>query len=294
MNKYFFIVLPFLVTYGKAQNISTFKEVENNIRQALYKKGFITQREYSENKGFSIYGTYQRKVDKKKMREGIYDVNLGNHRPKFNFIYEDYKVTFLDVNSFENFLESLRIEMIYLLKKGYCREITLDYVKRLIRTHYSFNRNPRDLINKNCEFPEERILSTFNLNDIYRKIAIEIAQKEDLIKANLQVEKIENIAVSKVSVYFGLKENEKLEDGIYSYHIENSDVFNKNYIIVNGNDSKFLKINSEESFINSLQEIILFGEKKNICSEKTIWYVEQLFSNYMEDSCFSEITSDLP
>jgi hypothetical protein len=56
----------------------------------------------------------------------------------------------------------------------------------------------------------------------------------------------------------------------------------------------FLKMDSDESFIKSIQEIILFGEDKNICSEKTIWYIEQLFSNYMEDSCLSKVTKDLP
>ena len=181
--------------------------------------------------------------------------------------------------------------MIYLFEKGYCREISLDYVKRFIRTHYSFNRNPKDLFNKNCEFPEERKSSIFYLNDVKHKIATESTQKEDLEKENLQ---IENIAVSKLSVNFGLKENEKLVEGIYTYHIVNSDVFNKNYIIINGSDIKFLKMDSDESFIKSIQEIILFGEKKNICSAETIWYVEQLFSNYMKYSCFPKITKDLP
>lgn len=294
MNKHLFITLLLLITNCKAQNITTFKEVENNIRETLFNKGYITQNQYSENKGFSIYGTYQRKVNEKKMRNGIYDVNLGNHSPKFNFIYEDSKVVFLDIYSFENFLKSLRIQMNYLFKKVYCKEIILDYFKRLMRTHYIFNRNPRDLTNKNCEFPEKTLLSTFNLNEIKNKIIIEIGQKKDLKTGNLQFENIENIAVGELSLYFGINENDKLEEGIYNYVNINSNVPNYSYFILNGNNIKFLKMDSDESFINSIQEIILFGEKKNICSEKTIWYIEQLFSNYMENSCFPKITKDLP
>jgi hypothetical protein len=71
----------------------------------------------------------------------------------------------------------MRTQMIYLFEQRYCREIIVDYVKRLIRTHYSFNRNPRDLFNKDCEFPEKRIPSTFYLNEIKSKIITEIAQK---------------------------------------------------------------------------------------------------------------------
>ncbi|WP_223605623.1 hypothetical protein [Chryseobacterium sp. OSA05B] len=294
MNKYFIIVLLFLVTCCKSQNITTFSQLENNIREILFQKGYISQNAYSQKKGFTIYGTYQRKVDEKKLRNGIYDLYLGNHSPQFKFIYERNKIIFLDIYSFNNFLESMRTQMIYLFEQRYCREIIVDYVKRLIRTHYSFNRNPRDLFNKNCEFPEKRIPSTFYLNEIKGKIITEISQKEDLKEGNLQLEKIENIAVGKLSVYFGINEKEKLEEGIYSYVNINSSVSNNSYFILNGNDIKFLKMDSDESFIKSIQEIILFGEDKNICSEKTIWYIEQLFSNYMEDSCLSKFTKDLP
>ncbi|WP_330745833.1 hypothetical protein [Chryseobacterium sp. CP-77] len=294
MNKYFIIALLFLATCCKSQNITTFSQLENNIREVLFQKGYITQNSYSQKKGFTIYGTYQRKVDETKLRNGIYDLYLGNHSPQFKFIYERNKIIFLDIYSFKNFLESMRTQMIYLFEQRYCREIVVDYVKRLIRAHYSFNRNPRDLINKNCEFPEKRISSTFYLNEIKSKIVTEIAQKEDLKEENLQPEKIENIAVSELSVYFGINEKEKLEEGIYSYVNINSSVSNNSYFILNGNDIKFLKMDSDESFIKSIQEIILFGENKNICSEKTIWYIEQLFSNYMENSCLSKVTKDLP
>ncbi|QBA20491.1 hypothetical protein EU348_04565 [Chryseobacterium indologenes] len=294
MNKYFIIVLLSLATCCKSQNITTFSQLENNIREILFQKGYISQNSYSQKKGFTIYGTYLRKVDEKKLRNGIYDLYLGNHSPQFKFIYERNKIIFLDIYSFKNFLESMRTQMIYLFEQRYCREIVVDYVKRLIRAHYSFNRNPRDLINKNCEFPEKRISSTFYLNEIKSKIVTEIAQKEDLKEENLQPEKIEDIAVSELSVYFGINEKEKLEEGIYSYVNINSNVSNNSYFILNGNDIKFLKMDSDESFIKSIQEIILFGENKNICSEKTIWYIEQLFSNYMENSCLSKVTKDLP
>ncbi|KMQ59301.1 hypothetical protein ACM46_19410 [Chryseobacterium angstadtii] len=294
MNKYFIIVLLVLATCCKSQNITTFSQLENNIREILFQKGYISQNEYSQKKGFTIYGTYQRKVDEKKLQSGIYDLYLGNHSPKFNFIYEQNKIIFLDIYSFKNFLESMRTQMIYLFGQRYCREIIVDYVKRLIRAHYSFNRNLKDLFNKNCEFPEKRILSTFYLNEIKSKIITEIAQKEDLKKEKLQLEKIENIAVSELSIYFGINEKEKLEEGVYSYVNINSSVSKNSYFILNGNDIKFLKMDSDESFIKSIQEIILFGEDKNICSEKTIWYIEQLFSNYMEDSCLSKVTKDLP
>lgn len=294
MNKYFIIVLLVLATCCKSQNITTFSQLENNIREILFQKGYLSQNAYSQKKGFTIYGTYQRKVNEKKLRSGIYDLYLGNHSPTFNFIYEQNKIIFLDIYSFKNFLESMRTQMIYLFEQRYCREIIVDYVKRLMRAHYSFNRNLKDLVNKNCEFPEKRISSTFYLNEIKSRIITEIAQKEDLKEGNLQPEKIENIAVSELSIYFGINEKEKLEEGIYSYVNINSGFSNNSYFILNGNDIKFLKMDSDESFIKSIQEIILFGEDKNICSEKTIWYIEQLFSNYMEDSCLSKVTKDLP
>lgn len=294
MNKNLIIFLLFLVSWCKAQNITTFTELENNIRETLFQKGYISQNAYSKNEGFSIYGTYQRKNHLEELRNGIYDVYLGNHSPQFNFIYEHNKVIFLDIYSFENFLESLKIQLNYTFDKGYCREINLDYLKRLIRTHYSFNRSPRDLINKNCEFPEKRIISTFYLDEIKHKIVNDIGQKVDSKTGNIYLEKIENIAVSEVSFYYGLDEKEKLGEGIYSYGDINGHVFTNRYFILNGNDIKFLKMDSNESFIKSIQEIILFGENKRICSEKTIWYVEQLFSNYMENSCYPEITKDLP
>lgn len=294
MNKCFIIVLLLLATCCKSQNITTFSQLENNIREILFEKGYISQNEYSQKKGFTIYGTYQRKIDEKKLRSGIYDLYLGNHSPTFNFIYEQNKIIFLDIYSFKNFLESMRTQMIYLFEQRYCREIIVDYVKRLMRAHYSFNRNLKDLVNKNCEFPEKQILSTFYLNEIKSKIITEIAQKEDLKKGNLQLEEIENIAVSELSIYFGINEKEKLEEGIYSYVDINSSVSSNRYFILNGNKIKFLKMDSDESFIKSIQEIILFGEDKNICSEKTIWYIEQLFSNYIEDSCLSRVTKDLP
>ncbi|MCW3170713.1 hypothetical protein OMO38_19460 [Chryseobacterium sp. 09-1422] len=245
-------------------------------------------------KGFTVHGTYQGKVDEKKLRNGIYDLYLGNHSPQFQFIYERNKIIFLDIYSYKNFLESMRTEMFYLFEQKYCREIIVDYLKRLIRTHYSCNRNLRDLFNKNCEFPEKRIPSTFYLNEIKSKIITEIARQENFEEGNLQSEKIENIAVGELSVYFGINAKEKLVEGIYSYVNINSSVFDNNYFNLNGNNINFLKMDSDESFIKSIQEIILFGEDKNICSEKTIWYIEQLFSIYMEDSCLSKVTKDLP
>jgi hypothetical protein len=46
----------------------------------------------------------------------------------------------------------------------------------------------------------------------------------------LQLEKIENIAVGELSIYFGINEKEKLEEGIYSYVNINSSVSNNNYL----------------------------------------------------------------
>jgi hypothetical protein len=57
----------------------------------------------------------------------------------------------------------------------------------------------------------------------------------------LQLEKIENIAVGELSIYFGINEKEKLEEGIYSYVNINSSVSNNKLFILNGNDIKFFE-----------------------------------------------------
>lgn len=89
-------------------------------------------------------------------------------------------------------------------------------------------------------------------------------------------------------------ENERLNDGIYTYSYIESQDFKTHYLILNGNEVQYLGMENDGAFIKSIQEVLQFNNDKGTCSEKTLWIIEQLFNSYFENSCFSIITKDLP
>lgn len=173
----------------KAQNIVTYTELKNKMGEILLSKNYIQQNEFESKKGYLVYGLHQRKISNN-IKNGIYGVSTGSHRSVNFFIYDNKKVSFLDVYAFDNLLKSLDTLINYSIHKKYCRELTLDYTKRLVGVHYNINKNLRHRGDKNCEFYNMLIYSDYSVSEIKEKIVEEISHQENINQDLIEPEDI--------------------------------------------------------------------------------------------------------
>ncbi|GAB5398566.1 MAG: hypothetical protein Aureis2KO_01510 [Aureisphaera sp.] len=278
-----------------SQKNTEFSKLKQSIGKILLAKESITLEELNLGKGFSIYGLHQGKINYENPRKGIYGISTGTHNPVNLFIYEESKIVFLDITSFEELLISLREVLEYSFKKNYCLEVTNDYIFRLIRLHYNINRNPKSRLDINCKLPKRTLKSIYNLMDLKLELAEELVTLGKIENINVFLDNTVSLALQKLGMYYGNVDlDNKLDIGIYNYTIINTEQKTNKYFVLNEGHYRLLKLDNPEDYIKTLQEIVLFGEDNNICSEKIIWLIEKISNDFLANSCFKTSVKDLP
>lgn len=299
MKKSITVIICFLtfISCRSQDNNDKFSILNKNIGQLLFNNRAITQEEFNTGKGFLIYGIHNQKIDYNNLKKGIYGVSTGSHRPIYFFVYDSDKINFLDIYSFDEFLKSLKALLEYSFEEDYCREITMDYLSRFIRLHYGVNRNLRTRINKNCEFPERAIKSIYNINTLKLNLINKLEENNEIKEEDSFLDDPDILLIQKSDMYFGIpKPNQLLEIGMYNYTNTISKDVKEQHILIDQEGVDFLKINSQVEFIETIEKIVSFGEEYNICSERTIWFIEKISKEFFNEneSCFSKNIVDLP
>ena len=292
------IILIFCILFSihcKSQNENEFSSLKKGVSKILFEKKLIDRRDFEKDNGFSVYGLHHESIIFDNLKKGVYGVSIGGHKPVYFLIYEKNKINFLDIFSFKELIKSMKILLQYSFKEGYCQEITIDYVSRLLRSHYNINRNLRNRIDENCEFPKTMMKSIYNYNNFKFKIAKEIERINGIRSIETFLDNPELLIVQKTDIYYGILEKDKnLDVGLYSYISTYNDDTKEEYVLLDQDHLEFLKTDSNEAFIKTIQDIMIFGEENKVCSEKIIWLIKKISDSIFNKSCFCEYITNLP
>lgn len=291
--KYLILSLVFCLSCSSQSVINNYSDLEKAIGEILFEKGYISQNDFNSDKGFSIYGMHNKKINRKHLRIGIYGVSTGTHSPVSFFIYDNNSVKFLDINSQKDFLESLSIMVNYCNEKRYCDEIITDYISRIINVYYRTNRKKQ--VDNRCRFRKIVTKSTYNLNKFKFEIVNELKKSDKISSIDFFRDDPENLLIEKVGIYYGVpKDKKNLEIGIYKYYIIYEDNIKEGYVILDEGGFDLLDFSNSKEQINAIKDIILFGEDHNICYEESIMLIERIRKELSENSCFDSLKKNLP
>jgi len=278
---------------------SEYKNLRCDLSEILFSNGAITKEEYSIKKGFTIYSLHQDKIDRQNLKKGIYGLTTKPNVPAHFFIYDDDLLRLLNLYTFEEFLDSIKTLLIYCFEKNYCKEIIYDYTFRLIRTYSNFHRRSgRKTVDPNCKDPRRWINSTYNINSLKLSFAEELVKLGKIKDIDDFFDYPDRFNFFKTDFHYGLpEENNDLDIGFYGYNFVYTDninpVIHGDFLLTQGNFN-FLEVDNTENVIKTIQNIIVFGEDYNVCSEKTIWFIEKITNDFFTESCLENIVVDLP
>ena len=295
MKKYHVIIISLLVILScRSQTINDLDSLKDVIGKELFDRNLITRDQYFSKKGFSIYGLHNRKVQDI-LKNGVYGVSTGSHSPTFFFIYENRDITFLNISSFNGLLESTTKFLNYSVEKAYCKEITLDYLLRLIRVHYNINRNLRLRKDINCDFPAKMDRSVFTIDSFKFKFADYLFKADKLDSIDSFLDDPELIQLQKLGYYYGLPRNDqKLNIGFYTLTNLIKDQIEIFYVLISHSNFKLLELKEQGEYIQTTKEAISFGEENKLCSEDIIRIIENLWREVPGELCFKDYIKDLP
>ncbi len=147
----------FLCINANCQSLKvfTFKLLEKELVLFLIKNKDIFESEikdYNDGKKrlniFGIYNNYRGG----KLKNGIYCFSqTRTHVRNYFVIIENENFIILNISNRQGLDIAIKDTLDFCERNKYCEKITNDYITRLIRTYYNFNKNPIAHIDLNCE-----------------------------------------------------------------------------------------------------------------------------------------------
>src|SRR5690606_27875315 len=131
--------------------------------------------------------------------------NGSNHNYIFYVLIDENSFKILDISTFHGLKESINQFLFFADKQNYCEQIINDYLSRFLNVHYNINRNPRNRINRNCEYESRSIKSTFDINSLKIKLAEFLVDKKELKNMEFFFNYPEFLLVEKFDIYYGIK-----------------------------------------------------------------------------------------
>lgn len=248
-----------------------------------------------KNRGVYLGGIHKKKLDEE-LKNGLYVFNNNsNHSFSFFIIINDNSFTILDISTFQGLKESIKQFLIFADKEKYCHQIINDYTSRLLSVHYNINRNPINRANLNCEYESKPTKSTYDLNLLKTKLAEFLIEKEEIKDIDYIFKYPEFLIVNKTGIYYGIKDDEKMDSGVYSFGFANLDSTIKFYIVILNKDwTEIFDIDSFENLLDGINKILDFAENHNYCHLRTVQILEQIIKMKRIESCLDNPNFELP
>lgn len=251
----------------------------------------------SNDKRVSFRGIYKNRVDEN-LISGIYVFNNGStHSLSFFVIVDNNSYIILDISTLQGLKDSIEKTLEFANKQNYCTEIIEDYINRLIAVHFTVNRNPRTLWNKNCEFEIKPTKSTFLLSSLKTKLAGFLIEKKEIKDFDNYLKYTDFLIVDKVDIYSGIDENKNMNCGIYSFGFidPNQEKDTKLYFVVLNKDwFEIFDIAGQKKLSAGINLILDFAENQKYCHKKTQQIIAGLIYKENPSSCFDNPIFDLP
>lgn len=247
-----------------------------------------------KNRGIYLGGIHKNKLDKE-LKNGLYAFNNNStHSLSFFVIIDDNSFSILDISTLQGLKESIEETLKFADKQNYCVEIIETYISGLINVYYSINRNPRNRLDKNCEFEIKPIRSIFNLNSLKTKLAEFLVEKEEIKDMDTYIKYPDDLFISKMDIYYGMDENKNIESGVYTFAYLDGEKQNSYYFILNEDWIEIFDIESTEGLDNGINKILTFSENQKYCHLKTGQIIKSLIKIKYTNSCLDNPVFDLP
>ena len=256
----------------------------------LNKKDFnnyLYERYIKKGKGASIYGIYN-KIDSLNLQQGIYGFSIGNHFKRYFLIYDTDEVEILDTSSKQGLKNSIKRVLEYSIKRDFCAQIINDYVSKLMYSYYVVNNNPTTLLDINCKSRKEAIVSSFLLKQLKVELAEHLINNDELENLGYFMKYPEFFIINNVEMYFGLSDDEFINNGIYYFlnsEKENPTYF---YLLISDNKYEVFDIKNFDNLNIVVSKVLDLGEHNNFCNERTKIIIQKIINSYFDNSCFDD------
>ncbi len=296
------LIFILLLSIGscRSQHNVELDSVKKVVAKFLLDKGEWNDQQHSKyiktEKGFSIRGIYN-KLNSEKLKEGIYWIYRGTHTREYFLLYEDEKTSILDISTQEELSKSINKALEYFAKRGFCIEIINEYLSKIIRIHYSINKNIRKRSSKdpNCKEKQKVVNSQLDLNQLSLGLVKYLIKKDKFKSINQYLDNPRNLVIKSPNIYYGIsEENGEVDIGMYFfYNFEDPDrqLF---YLLVGEGNYEILSIDSDESLNESINDVLSFIEDNGFCHKIAISFIEELINSYYSNSCLESLKKELP
>lgn len=284
-----------LVASCNSQTSTGLEELKNNIHKIILDKGYnMNLSPETSMKKMSIYGLYNEIEQKENLKNGIYGVSFGSHLMSHFFIYNNGRITFLDLSTLRELQESIKKLFDYSIEHKYCYDLVEDYLSRFINVHYLINRNLRKRIDTNCEKENISENSIYKVEDVKLRLA-EFLRDEGYIKSvKYYQNNPEILLLAKTGIYYGLPEDyENIDSGIYYFTYLNKSEIEKNYLLIREGNIEILS-RKENSINDLINKILIFADENGYCHQKINIILEQIIDDYFLNDCSEYIKIKLP
>lgn len=275
MKNLLLLALVFITTILTcvAQSTSDINSLRKKAYQLIQDQGYL-------EKGIEVFGFHHKQIPENNIKDGIYGIYTKLSGIVNYFIYENEELVLLDSQTFDKFITSTKQLITYLLNKGYCQEIIIDYLKRFTR-HYYRNKyilNRKQFIN--CVETKEIEKSIFTLD----YLTSEIKKKSPYNSGYIIINHINGYCIEK---------EDFLNVGIYRLELLNKDIY-PNILIVYNNTYNIYQLRNEEDLIPMIQDVLNFNDKKLNHCELAISILNNALEETNIKTCFEEYTKELP
>jgi len=157
------IMLSFLSCKSQETKTSDFKELSLKLISFLENKKEISHEAAVKYRSgeymLNIHGAFNN--TKNELKDGLYAFStLSSHSRAYFVFVEGGLYNILDISTTKGLQESIDYSIDYAERHKYCYEITQSIVSKLISVHYTFNKNPANSMDINCE---SGIVDTYSL-----------------------------------------------------------------------------------------------------------------------------------
>ncbi len=296
MKKLLLPLFILLINLLSCQNPDPYQELRAKLVDFLVEKEMLTVEEYNnEPRILHLRGLFKDKLNNLEVKNGIYSFSINRtHTKAFFVIVENNNYDILDLTSTEGFIESIKKTLIFCKKNNYCKELTIDYINRIIGVYYIINKNPNTRIDPNCKFPKNLEESTYSLDRLSNQLAEYLVKVKDFESMDFYSLNPEYLVIDNFSMYYDLPiSNKFIESGVYKFYNGAKDD-SLHYAIVNIDSIVIHSIKNDEQLYETLSAIITFYEDKEVCYKIIKEIVNEIIEENIKKTCLILPIDELP
>lgn len=282
----------------QSQEFSQLNLIKNEAARFLNDEGDLSDKSYKSyintGKGISINGIHNN-LNKENPSEGIYSISISNHSRIHFLLFSKKDIQILSLSDRTHLSNSIGKVIEYSREKKLCKEITQDYISRLVTVYYTINKNLKTRLDRNCEFKSVSNKSEFSFLDLNLTLAEYLVDVEQLTGVEHYIDNPDFLIMKELGYYYGMPDaSTKLNTGVYSFaNYENENPI-PSFLLMSRGDYDIVNVSNETNLIEGIGKLLSYAEENTICFEEINSNIISFTNEYYSESCLDNFKQKLP